>query len=75
MIKNKVVLFILFVILCVGFWMLFEYLVQTFITRHGFQPSLVDLSTPLAVGVVVGYFSFLRKDKPDKSKDKPDNKP
>ena len=67
MLKNKVVVYIIFIILFVGFWILFDYLTSTFIVRKDFELTWFSLSMPLAVSVVVGYFAFLKKNKNDSS--------
>lgn len=67
MIKNKYVTFGLFVVLFFAFWNLLELLYNTFITKSGYQFSLIiDLTVPLVVSVTIGYLLFLRKKKSDK---------
>jgi len=64
MIKNKKAAFGLFVVLCLIFWNIMDYLYSTFITKSAFQFAAgSDLILPLVVSIVVGYFAFLRERK------------
>ena len=64
MIKNRIVAFVLFMVIWVLFWNLLDFLYSKFITGNAFQfAAAPDLGIPLAVAVVTGYFLFLRKDK------------
>lgn len=65
---RRIFLFILFVVLCLVVWFGFDFLVETVIFHRAYTFSLMKLSTALAVGVVVGYFSFLRNN--NKKQDK-----
>ena len=59
MIRNKAVAFGLFVILVIVLMNLLEYLYCAFLTHSAFSFS-GGVRFPLVVGLVVGYFAFLR---------------
>ena len=58
--RKKILKYLLFVVLVVLLWEGWEYLFQTFITHQGYTFSYLHMSTPLAVGIVGGYFVILR---------------
>ena len=60
--KKKYVLFVLFIVLFVAFWNLFDFLYATFITRSGYKFGVSDdLVWPLFLSCFSGFFMFLRK--------------
>ncbi len=64
MIKNKFVAFGLFIFFVIVICNLLDYLYATMINHSVYQfSSGSDLFVPLAVGVVVGYFMFIRDKK------------
>ena len=63
MLKNKIIPFVLFVLLVIGFWNLADFLFTKLIVREQYQfQTVYDLLIPLTVGAVIGVFSFFRKD-------------
>ena len=59
--KNKYILFGLFVVFVIAFWNLLEYLYSSVITHSGYQFSAgTDLFMPLVTAAVIGYLSFLK---------------
>lgn len=62
MIKNKVVAFILFLVLFLVFWNMLDLLYCAVITRSSYHFSgLGDLGLPALVAAVCGYLLILRK--------------
>ncbi len=62
MIKNKVVAFILFVVLFLVFWNLLDLLYCAVITHSSYQfAGFGDLGLPAILAVTSGYLFFLRK--------------
>ena len=62
MFKNKYVAFGLFTMLFIGLFNLLDWLYATVIAKSGYSFSVwIDLLAPLTVGIVIGYFVFLRK--------------
>ena len=60
--KNKYVLFGLFLVLVLAFWNLLDYLYLTLITHSEYKFGIIsDLLIPLVVAVVMGVILFLRK--------------
>ena len=60
--KNKYVIFGLFVVLVLLFWNLLDWLYATIITHSNYQFGAgTDLFMPLVVAIVMGYGLFLRK--------------
>ena len=60
--KNKYVLFGLFLVLFLVFWNLFDYLYATLITGSAYRFTAgTDLVLPVLIAVLNGYFLFLRK--------------
>ena len=60
--KNKYVLFGLFLVLVLAFWNLFDYLYLMLITHSEYKFGIIsDLLIPLVVAVVMGTILFLRK--------------
>ncbi len=61
---NKTAAFIIFIILCIGLWNLFDFLTATFITKSvyvfNFQSGVLY---PGLISAMVGMFTFLRGDK------------
>ena len=62
MIKNKKTVFGLFVVLFLLFWNLLDFLYSTLVAGSSYQFAAgIDLVSPLAAAIVIGYFLFLRK--------------
>ncbi len=62
MIKNKRIVFGLFVAAFLLFWNLLDLLYNTLVAGSSYQFTTgVDLVSPLAVAIVIGYLLFLRK--------------
>ena len=62
MIKNKYVVFILFIIIFLAFWNLADYLYTTFITSGAYHFAAgTDGVLPAVVAIVSGYLLFMRK--------------
>ncbi|MBQ7060668.1 MAG: hypothetical protein IJM85_02675 [Clostridia bacterium] len=63
MLKNKIIPFVLFVLLVIGFWNLADFLFTKFIVREQYQfQTVYDLLIPLTVGAVIGAVTIFRKD-------------
>lgn len=64
MIKNKIVALCLFVAVWLVVWNIADYLYSAFITKGTYQFTAgMDLSIPLIVSVIVGYFVFFHEKK------------
>ena len=62
MIKNKYIVFGLFVAVFVTLWNVCDVLWSTFITHSAYTFGVgTDLGIPLVVAIVSGYLLFLRK--------------
>ena len=62
MIKNKIVGYILFIVIVIGFFNLFDFIYSEFITKSGYQFSAAaDIALPALVAAIIGYLLFLRK--------------
>lgn len=62
MIKNKVVAFILFLVLFLVFWNMLDLLYCAVITRSSYHfAGLGDLGLPVIIAAVVGWLLILRK--------------
>ena len=62
MIKNKYVVFILFIIIFWAFWNLADYLYTTFITSVAYHFAAgTDGILPAVVAIFSGYLLFVRK--------------
>lgn len=61
MIKNKVVGYILFIVIVIGFFNLFDFIYSEFISKSGYQfTTTADIAFPALVAAIVGYLLFLR---------------
>ena len=61
MIKNKVVGYILFIVIVIGFFNLFDFIYSEFISKSGYKfTTAVDIAFPTLVAAIVGYLLFLR---------------
>lgn len=59
--KNKYILFGLFMVLVISFWNLLEYLYSSVITHSGYQFNAgTDLFMPIVTAAVIGYLLFLK---------------
>ena len=62
MIKNKYVVFTLFIIAVLAVWNLLDYLYSTLITGGSYHFAAgTDMGLPVVAAVVVGYILFFRK--------------
>ena len=62
MIKNKILGYILFIVIVIGFYNLFDYIYSEFITRSSYQFTVAaDIALPALVAAIIGYLLFLRK--------------
>ena len=63
MVKNKYLVFILFVVAFLVFWNLADYLYTTFIVNGTYRfVAGTDGAVPVVVAIVLGYLLFVRKD-------------
>ena len=61
MLENKWVKFILLIAVCIGIWKLLELLLSLFARGTIVLMSVGFLLIPLAIGIAIGYFLFLKK--------------
>ena len=62
MIKNRFLAFGLFIVCFVAFWNLIDFLYTTFISDSEYHFGVgLDLSLPIIVAIVIGFYLFLRK--------------
>ena len=63
MLKNRIIPFVLFVLLVIGFWNLADFLFTKLFAGQQYQfQTVYDLWIPLTVGVIIGAVAFFRKD-------------
>jgi lipopolysaccharide export LptBFGC system permease protein LptF len=61
-IKNKILGYILFIVIVIVFFNLFDFVYSEFITKNGYQFTAAgDIVLPTLVAVIIGYLLFLRK--------------
>ncbi len=61
--SNKVLRFILYIVVFMLFWNLLDFLWRGVISRSGFSFSAgIDLGVPLVAAAVTGYLLILRRD-------------
>ena len=68
--KKMIVQVILYAVLVVGFWNLFDFLYVKFISKGEFEFSWVsNIIIPFAIGLAVGVFDYLFNKKLKKDKE------
>ncbi len=61
MIKNKYVKFILFVLVCMFIWDLFDYVILVFLQKDIFEFTILDhIVYPGIVAAVMGFVFYLK---------------
>ena len=64
---KKILYLVFYIALCVGFYNLFDFLVETFITKNGYQFVFSsNLLIPITTGVVVWLIMFVLQNKKQK---------
>ena len=62
MIKNKYFGYVLFIVIVIGFFNLFDFIYSEFITKSGYRFTVAaDIGFPALVAAIIGYLLFIRK--------------